>query len=183
MICNVEKAVETLHQSGVIAYPTEAVFGLGCDPTNEQAVLRLLALKSRPVSKGLILVAAGLEQLANFIAPLSTAEIERLQKTWPGPVTWVIPANNNAPSYITGGRQTIAVRVSAHPVVAGLCRGCGHALVSTSANKSGQPPAVTASEVEQQFARQLSCIVDGDVGGRDAPSTIIDLATNKILRP
>ncbi len=183
MICNVEKAVQTLHQSGVIAYPTEAVFGLGCDPMDEQAVLRLLALKSRPVSKGLILVAAGLEQLVNFIAPLSTADIERLQQTWPGPVTWIVPANNNAPSYITGGRQTIAVRVSAHPVVVALCRGSGHALVSSSANKSGQPPAMTTSEVEQQFTRQLSCIVDGGVGGRDAPSTIIDLATNKILRP
>ena len=182
MICTVQQAAKLLQQSGVIAYPTEAVFGLGCNPADEPAVLQLLALKSRPVSKGLILVAAGLNQLTDFIAPLSDADLQRVNQTWPGPVTWVVPANSNAPQLITGGRETVAVRVSAHPIVAALCRASGHALVSSSANKSGQPPAMTVDEVEQQFGQQLSGIVEGDVGGLDNPSRIIDLKTNTILR-
>jgi len=176
-------AAHAIHGGGVIAYPTEAVFGLGCDPLNPEAVHRLLALKQRPVNKGLILIAADIEQLAPFIAPLTVEAEAQLAATWPGPHTWLLPARADTPRWLRGQHATLAVRVTAHPIATALCRAAGHALVSTSANPAGSPPATTALRVRRYFADTLDAIVHGPLGGEAGPTPIRDLATKKLIRP
>ncbi|MGB5495457.1 MAG: Sua5/YciO/YrdC/YwlC family protein, partial [Sedimenticolaceae bacterium] len=111
-----QHAARVLRAGGVVAYPTEAVFGLGCDPLNRSAVLRLLAIKQRPMDKGLILIANRLEQLLPFLRPLDPKVEQRLQETWPGPVTWLLPAHPAAPRWLRGRHTKLAVRVTAHPL-------------------------------------------------------------------
>jgi L-threonylcarbamoyladenylate synthase len=176
------QAARIIHAGGVIAYPTEAVFGLGCDPLNPEAVQRLLEIKQRPMNKGLILIAADMAQLHPFIAPLNPADETLLADTWPGPHTWLLPARANTPRWLRGAHDTIAVRVTAHPVAAALCRAAGHALVSTSANRAGHPPATTALQVQRQFGKQISLIVKGKLGRVGKPTSIRDLKTGQLVR-
>lgn len=176
------QASRIVKAGGIIAYPTEAVFGLGCDPANPLAVSRLLAIKQRPPSKGLILVAANREQLDPWIQPLPTELEQRLTRSWPGPVTWLAPARDDCPTWLTGNHQTLAVRVSAHPRVRALCRRLGSALVSTSANVSSLRPARSVLEVQLRFARHIDYILPGELGGRARPSTIRDLLSGKTIR-
>lgn len=180
---NVGWCVEQLQQQAVIAYPTEAVFGLGCDPDSEEAVMQLLAFKQRPIEKGLILIAADYTQLQPYIADeaLSMAQRERMFATWPGPVTWVLPALPQTPRWLTGRFDTLAVRVSDHPAVQELCRQYGKPLVSTSANLSGQPPCRTVEEVRLQFGDHFP-VLQGETGGRLNPSEIRDIISGDIIR-
>lgn len=171
-----------LRRGGVIAYPTESCFGLGCDPRNPLAVQRLLRIKGRPERKGLILIASKFNQLKPYLAPLKPSQIAQLHSKWPGPHTWLIPASHNCPFWLTGRHSTIAVRVTAHPVATRLCREANMALVSTSANRSGQKAAKTAKECSQLFGNKVR-VITGRIGKRRKPSTIQDLATGKILRP
>ncbi|MEE3653097.1 MULTISPECIES: L-threonylcarbamoyladenylate synthase type 1 TsaC [unclassified Brenneria] len=175
--------VQALRNEKVVAYPTEAVFGLGCDPDSEVAVKRLLALKQRPWQKGLILIAADYRQLAPYVddSALSDEQKKTLFSSWPGPVTWVIPAKSTTPSWLTGQFSSLAVRVSAHPLVKQLCLSYGKPLVSTSANLSGLPPCRTEDEVYQQFGAAFP-VVHGNVGGRKNPSEIRDILTGERLR-
>lgn len=178
----IERAAFIVRQGGIIAYPTEAVFGLGCDPRNESAVRRLLAIKRRPVTKGVILVAADLEQLKLFIDPLDPDYLAQVQATWPGPVTWLVPARYKTPPWLRGRHPTLAVRVTAHPVAAALCQACGTPLVSTSANLSGQPPARTAQQVRRRLGGLLDYIVPGATGGALRPTEIRDLKSGQVVR-
>lgn len=171
-----------LKRGGVIAYPTESCFGLGCDPRNPIAVRRLLRIKGRPERKGLIVIASRLQQLKPYLAPLKSEQISQLHSKWPGPHTWLIPASHNCPFWLTGRHSTIAVRVTAFPAAAKLCREADMALVSTSANRSGQKPAKTARECSRLFGSKVR-VIPGRIGKRRKPSTIQDLATGKILRP
>jgi L-threonylcarbamoyladenylate synthase len=171
-----------LRRGGLIAYPTESCYGLGCDPRNPRALKRLIRLKGRGAAKGLLLIADHFKRLQVFLAPLKAADLARMQRSWPGPVTWVVPASSACPPQVTGGRPTIAVRVSAHPGAAGLCRALGMALVSTSANKSGRKPAKTAAECRRIFGARVR-VIAGRIGRRRRPSTLIDLATGTVLRP
>ncbi len=177
------QAARTIHGGGVIAYPTEAVFGLGCDPLNPDAVQNLLTLKQRPMNKGLILIAADIAQLSPFIAPLAPEAKTQLAHTWPGPHTWLLPARANTPRWIRGQHDTIAVRVTAHPVAAALCRAAGHALVSTSANPAGKTPAIDTLRVRRYFPNALDDILHGALGTETGPTPIRDLATKKLIRP
>jgi L-threonylcarbamoyladenylate synthase len=171
-----------LKQGGVIAYPTESCYGLGCDPRNPLALRRLIRLKGREAAKGLLLIADHFKRLEPFIRPLSPTDLARVKRTWPGPVTWVVPASSACPALLTGGRTTVAVRITAHAEAARLCRRLGMALVSTSANKSGQKPAKTAAECRRMFGARVR-VIAGRIGQRRRPSTLIDLATGTILRP
>ncbi len=175
-----QRAANVILSGGVVAYPTEAVYGLGCDPMNETAVLRVLALKKRSPDKGLIVIAADIDQLAPLIRPLDEASRKVMLDTWPGPVTWVVPSD--APPWLTGGRGTLAVRVTAHPESRALCRRSGMALVSTSANVSARPPARTALAVRQAFSGAIDYILPGRTGGNERPSELKDLATGRVLR-
>lgn len=178
----VHAAARVVRAGGVIAYPTEAVFGLGCDPRNERAVRHLLAIKRRPIHKGLILIAASLEQLLPFLQPLVPADLARLATTWPGPHTWLLPTRPTTPRWLRGRHDTLAVRVTAHPLAAACCRACGHPLVSTSANLSGRPPARSALAVRRQWGHRIDYLLSGAVGGADKPTEIRDLKTDHLVR-
>lgn len=171
-----------LRRGGIIAYPTESCYGLGCDPSNPRALQRLIRLKGRSTGRGMLLIADRFKRLKPFVRPLHAPDLARMQHSWPGPVTWVVPASAACPPLLTGGRPTIAVRVTAHPVAAQLCRSLGMALVSTSANKSGKKPAKTAAECRRIFGARVR-VIAGRIGRRRRPSTLIDLATGNILRP
>jgi L-threonylcarbamoyladenylate synthase len=177
-------ALAALRNSGVIAYPTEGVWGLGCDPREEAAVLRLLALKQRDVAKGLILIASDEVQLAPFIdiASLAAAQLAEVRASWPGPNTWIVPASNDAPRWITGAHDGIAVRVTAHPLVRSLCDGFGGALVSTSANIASEPSPRTREELDPRIVAGVDAVCDGETLGRAQPSTIRDARSGATLR-
>ena len=181
---NVASAVALLIRGGVLAYPTEAVWGLGCIPFDGEAVHRLLAIKRRPVEKGLILVGANVAQfdaVADWAA-LDDVQRARVDAGWPGPNTWVVPARATAPPWITGGRADIALRVSAHPVVAALCTRLGGPLVSTSANLGGEPPARDRDALSPALLALVDGICAGETGGHAAPTTIRDARSGDVLR-
>jgi len=180
---HVLRAAERVRSGGVIAYPTEAVFGLGCDPLNPRAVQRLLALKQRPAHKGVILIAAEFPQLLPYLGDLDRAMRRRIDRTWPGHVTWLLPAHPDLPVWIRGDHLTVAVRVTAHPLAAALCRAAGGALISTSANIARRPPARTALDVRRKFGDTLDYILPGATGPYTAPSEIRDATTGKVVRP
>lgn len=175
-------ACAALRAGGVIAYPTEGVWGLGCEPRNELAVDRLLALKKRDWRKGLILVAASFEQLEPFVQLPSRTAQKRAFSTWPGPATWVFPASDHTPMWISGDRDSVAIRVTAHPVAKALCEAYGGPIVSTSANRSGHPPARSATQARLEFAGRLDALLPGALGGRDNPTVIRDVISGMILR-
>lgn len=179
-----QKASQVLRSGGVIAYATEAVFGLGCDPDNPEAVHKLLQIKQRPVEKGLILIAASWEQLLPYldISQLSNEQIQRVFNSWPGPYTWVFPAKSTTPKWLTGQFSSLAVRVSAHAQVQALCQQFGKPLVSTSANLTTLPPCRTAEEVRLQLAERIDYILPGNVGAQTNPSEIRDVITNQLFR-
>ena len=183
-LLSLPEAATALQAGGVIAYPTEAVWGLGCDPRDEAAVLRLLAIKQRTVDKGLILIAAQYEQLRPFldITAVPTERLAEVLASWPGPHTWVLPASNDAPRWITGAHAGIAVRISAHPPVIDLCNAYGGALVSTSANRAGQPTALVRETLDPQVLEGVDGLVDGETGGLGAPTAIRDALTGATIR-
>ena len=177
-------ALRALRSGGVIAYPTEAVWGLGCDPDDEAAVHRLLAIKQRTVDKGLILVAAGLAQFDGWLDwdALPATRTAAVRASWPGPHTWIVPALPRVPAWITGVHSGVAVRVSAHPVVAGLCRAAGMPLVSTSANRAGEPPAFARAALDPAIVAAVDAVCAGETGGLQAPTAIRDARSGAVLR-
>ncbi len=176
------QAVRVLRAGGLIAYPTEAVYGLGCNPLDPFAVGRLLALKGRPRAKGLILIADDFSRLAPFLAPLPARRRKAVFATWPGPVTWAWPARPWVPDWLRGTHDSLAVRVTAHPLAAALCRAFGLPLVSTSANPAGRPAARTALGVRRRFGDAVDLIVHGETGGLAKPTPILDARTGRTLR-
>ncbi len=178
----VQRAATSMHGGGVIAYPTESVWGLGADPENAEAVRRLLALKHRAPDKGLILIASDLAQVEPWLANLTDAQRDTLRASWPGPNTWLVPNGGLASPWVTGKHSSVALRVTAHPVAAALCRAFGGPIISTSANPQGRPSAKDAVQVRRYFGRQLDAIAPGRTGGRRQPSQIRDLASGKTLR-
>lgn len=178
----VRQATPLLKQGAVIAYPTEAVWGLGCDPFDEKAVSKLLTLKSRSVDKGLILIGGSIEHFSFLLDDLASDLMGKLDSSWPGPTSWLVPHQQRVPAWVHGDHKTVAVRVSAHAVAAQLCIEYGGPIVSTSANPQGQPAATTADQVETYFGAQLEGIVSGELGGAQQPSIIRDLLTDEIIR-
>ena len=184
------RAVGILRAGGVIAYPTEAVYGLGCDPWCEEALGRIAAIKRRALAKGLILIGADCEHLKPFVRPDWMEWVERRLGGPPRPsdppVTWLVPSRASVPGGVTGRRvgsgARVAIRVTAHPVAAALCRGFGGAIVSTSANTAAAPPARSALDVRLRLGRQLDFVVSGPTGGHSRPSAIRDAESGRTLR-
>jgi len=166
----------------LIAYPTEAVYGLGCNPLDWDAVQRLLKLKQRPIEKGLILIASDFEQLQPFISEPAPEIMTPVLASWPGPATWLLPAAPGTPEWLTGRHNSIAVRVTAHPLAAELCRVCESALVSTSANVSGHQPARNPLALYSQLKGSASFILNGRVGALKQPTPIRDAMSGAIIR-
>lgn len=180
---NLQLACEHLKQGDVIAYPTEAVWGLGCDPQNEAAVSKILRIKNRAVEKGMILIGGSIEQFESLISRLSEEQREELENSWPGHITWLVPdPEDEIPAWIKGVHQSVAIRVSAHPVVQALSAAFGGPLVSTSANEAGETEIRSKLILEEKFAGSIDFVVDGELGEAAKPSEMRDLATGKTIR-
>lgn len=180
---HIRQAARVVRGGGIVAYPTEAVYGLGCDPLDPFAVLRILALKNRSLDEGLILIAARFDQLEPFLVPLDAETRKRVAATWPGPVTWLLPARPETPEWLTGRHDTLAVRVTAHPQAAALADAADTALVSTSANVSGRRPARSAVAARRMFGDAVDYYLAGEVGGLAQPTEIRDGGTGRVVRP
>lgn len=181
-ICELEHAAQVIREGGVVAYPTESCFGLGCNPKQHCAVERLLRLKRRPIDNGLIIIGASIVQILPYFSACEPQLIARAAATWPGPYTWLLPANSGVSHWIRGRHDSVAVRVTAHRGAAALCRYAKQAIVSTSANRHHRPPARSAAEVRRQFGTHLDYILDGTVGCRLHPTEIRDAMSNRVIR-
>ncbi len=179
---DITEAVQCLRRGEIIAYPTEAVYGLGCDPFNLEAVFKLLQIKQRSIDKGFILVASEWEQLEPYVELIAPTQLARVLATWPGPVTWIFPAKPEIPHWIRGQHSTIAVRVSNHPVIQALCDQYDQPIVSTSANIEGAPPMRDFRSLHIAFGQSVSKIIAGKVGGRNKPTEIRDAISGEIVR-
>jgi len=175
-------AARQMRQGRIVAYPTEAVWGLGCDPLNERAVEALVALKGRSKAKGLILIAADFEQIEPLLQIPSLEIRQQILESWPGPVTWIVPAAASVPGWLKGKRGTLAVRVTAHPISSALCRAFGRPIVSTSANPSGARPARTLLKTRMYFADASITFLPGKLGGLGKPTAIFDARTGIRIR-
>ena len=180
----INSVVDVFNQGGLIAYPTEAVFGIGCDPDNEEALQRLLMLKKRPVDKGLILLAANYSQLLPYIDDSKIPQDKRFTviSRWPDGITQLVPKNEKLSPLLSGQFDTIAVRLTSQPDVVALCKQTNKPIVSTSANLSGQAPAKTWQDLSPELVEQLDCIVKGSTLGHSTPSKIINALTGEIIR-
>ena len=176
------QAITHLKAGKIIAYPTEAVYGLGCDPFNEAACESLLRLKQRNRGKGLILIAATWQHIEPLVKAISPQRQQIVLKSWPGPYTWVFHRTSLIPNWISGVYDTVAIRITNHPVARQLCEQYGKPIVSTSANLSGQPPAKNGEEVYAQFGDAISYIVPGSLGGLTQPTEIRDAETHELIR-
>ena len=179
---HLETAARALHRGGLIAYPTEAVYGLGCLPWERRAVERLLDMKRRSWRKGLSLIAASLEQLEPLVEFPAGLLGEELRLSWPGPVTWVLNARSGIPFWLTGGRDTLAVRVTGHALSRKLCETAASPVISTSANRSGRPPLRRALHVRREFGTSVDYVLKGNLGGEAKPTMIRDGRTGAVLR-
>ncbi|GAA5068494.1 Sua5/YciO/YrdC/YwlC family protein [Lysobacter panacisoli] len=177
-------AAAALRRGGIVVYPTEAVWGIGCDPFDEAAVMRLLAIKQRPVDKGVILIAAARAQFDGLLDwdALTIAQRDAVQSSWPGPNTWIVPTTARVPRWITGAHDGVAVRVSAHPDVVALCEAFGGPLVSTSANLAGEPPAFARDALDPRVLAQADGVLAGETGGLASPTAIRDARTGAQIR-
>lgn len=180
------QAIQTLQSGQVLAYPTEAVWGLGCDPYNQQAFEQILSLKNRPIEKGVILIAASLVQVQPFLHGLHDAQIAQMQQSWQiseqqRATTWLVPLTEAVPTWISGQHDRVAIRVTTHPLVRQLCDGFGGAIVSTSANPAGLPPAKSSTEIQHYFGEQLA-VLEGALGMSREPSRIMDIVSGQVLR-
>ena len=179
---DLQQAVACLNRGEIIAYPTEAVYGLGCNPFRLDAVARLLELKQRSLDKGLILVAATWDQVEMLVEPIPPPLLAQILNSWPGPTTWIFPASSHVPTWIRGQHQGVALRISNHPVVQELCLNYGGPIVSTSANYEGQPPLRDYLAVQMVFGKQVNFVVNGKVGEESKPTTIRDVGSGDIIR-
>lgn len=167
----------------VFAYPTEAVFGLGCDPLNKDAVHKILALKNRDLEKGMILIASDFSQVAPYVKfeAIARKAQEQILSTWPGPVTWLLPKSNKTPDWLSGNSNMLAVRISNHPLVVKMCNHLGKPMVSTSANPAGKAPALNKAELQHYFGNRV-CVMDGELGSQRSPSKIFHSLTMETIR-
>lgn len=181
---SLEHAAAALARGGVVVYPTEAVWGIGCDPFDHAAVLRLLAIKRRPVDKGVIVLAASIAQLDALIDwdALPLERVDAVRASWPGPSTWAMPASAAVPAWIRGDHASVALRVSAHPQARALCEAFGGPIVSTSANLAGQPPAFQRDQLDRALLALADGVCAGETGGLAAPTPIRVALTGEVLR-
>lgn len=179
----ISAAAQCLKQGGVIAYPTEGVWGLGCDPVNQRAIRRLMAIKQRSPNKGLILIAANVEQFAPYLAGLTKEQFQQVMSYWPGHTTLIVPDNGYASSLLTGDFGSIALRVTQHRPVVELCNTFGGPIVSTSANRAGREACRWPWQIKARLGDDIDYCLGGATAGINKPSQIIDLLSGRVLRP
>jgi L-threonylcarbamoyladenylate synthase len=175
-------AARCLINGGIIAYPTEAVYGIGCLPEHEISIARLRKIKQRPKNQGVILISDQLKRLEPYLQPLSLRQRSLLQTHRQRPVTWLVPAADHCPESLRGMHDRVAIRLTTHPLVTELCRLTGSALISTSANRRGHPPAKTVRQVTTALGKDIDCILTGPTGTARKVSEIRDIDTGTIFR-
>lgn len=185
---SIQKIVQHYEQGHVFAYPTEAVYGLGCDPQNKNAVYKILALKTREVEKGVILIASDFAQIADYVRfdSLTKDTQHKILATWPGPVTWLLPKSAHTPEWISGNSDMVAVRITEHPIVIAMCEAINGPLVSTSANPAGKSPAKTVAQLHAYFQDAIDDealhIIEGALGAQNTPSKIFHSLSMDVVR-
>lgn len=179
---DIDEAAALLRAGGVLAYPTEGVYGLGCDPDDHAAFDRIFQLKRRPAEQGVLLIAADFEQVRPWLGEVPEAALTRAGAAWPGPHTFIFPRSSRVPEWVAGGHAGIALRVTAHAPSAALCRAFGGPIVSTSANRHGEPPARNAAEIRAIFGDEPDGVLDAPLGGLDRPTPITDAVSGAIIR-
>ena len=175
------QATDVLLGGGVIAYPTEGVFGLGCLPDDVDAVARILRIKQRSPEKGLILIAARAEQFDDWIDPDVRGALPEPDPR--RPVTWIVPPAPHVPAIVAGDNPGLAIRITTNPTAAAICETVDMPIVSTSANISGRPVARNRFVLRRNFGRLVDFVVPGECGPASGPSEIRDIRTGKVLRP
>lgn len=176
-------AVKALQQGGVIIYPTEAVYGIGCDPYNEKAVQKLLAIKQRSVEHGLILLIDNWRNIMPLINLDYELDFVAIENNPVKNITWLFPASNQVPSWITGKHDQVAIRSPDHHLAKKICAAFKGPIVSTSANITGKPACTSYTAVINNFNDlRIDYIVDSPVGSYQQPSTIIDYLTREVIR-
>ena len=178
----VQAAAALLRTGGVLAYPTEGVYGLGCDPDDHEAFEKIFAMKRRPSEQGVLLIAADFEQVRGWIGAAPESAFVRANAIWPGAHTFIFPRSPRVPEWVAGGHAGIALRVTAHAPSAALCRAFGGPIVSTSANRHGEPPARSVADVRAIFGDEPDGVLDAPLGGLDKPTPITDAVTGAIIR-
>lgn len=178
----INAAAALVREGGVLAYPTEGVYGLGCDPDNRAAFEKIFAMKRRPPEQGVLLIAADFEQVHDWIGDAPEAAFARANAIWPGAHTLVFPRSPRVPEWIAGGHPGIALRVTAHTPSAALCRAFGGPVVSTSANRHGEPPARSAADIRAIFGDEPDGVLDAPLGGLDKPTPITNAVSGAIIR-
>jgi L-threonylcarbamoyladenylate synthase len=171
---------EAVTRGGVIAFRTDTFYGLGADPFNQPAVLKIKALKGRKDHKPILVLISDEEQLERLIAPKSAAFASLAERFWPGPLTIIGSAHPQLPAVLTAGSKTVGVRLPDDDKVRSLVRSCGGTLTATSANPSGASPARTAAEVHGYFGARIELIIDGGAAKTDQPSTVVDVTDREI---
>ncbi len=166
-------AIQSLRQGGIVAYPTETFYGLAVDPKNDQALASLYALKKRADQKPISLIVPDLVELQLLTSSSSRTYESLIDSFWPGPLTLIFPAKNTLSRVLTGGGETIAVRISSNPVAMELCTRWGGAITATSANISGEIPLISATEVKVLLGDKIACVLDGGVAAGGLGSTIV----------
>lgn len=172
------RAAALIRAGGVVAYATEGCYGIGCDPMNRRAVYRVLAIKRRSVRKGLIVLAGAVTQLRPYVTDIPS----RARATWPGAHTWLLRARPGVPRWVRGDHASLAVRVTAHRQAAMLCRASGQAIVSTSANRSGEQPARSYREARSRLGAVVDYVLPGRIGRLRGPTPITDATTGRVIR-
>jgi len=167
-------AFSALHSGGVVAFPTETFYGLAVDPRSTLAVRRIFELKRRPADQRLPLIAGSIEQIVDHVGEMTPLAERLARHGWPGPLTLIIPASDRLCSDVHLSTGRVAVRVPSDAVARALASGAGHAITSTSANFSGDPPASTPDRVVTSFASDIDVLIDSGPTPAGLPSTIVD---------
>ena len=178
---NINRAAEIVKNGGLIAYPTETVYGLGVDPYNAEAIQKIFIAKGRAEDKGIILLIRGADDLSTLVRAVSPTAQMLIEAFWPGPLTLVFRANPDLSPALLGGRDTVALRHSSSPIATQLLTSLGGPLTSTSANRSTEPPARSASEVQNALGEHLDLILDGGPSDSTLPSTLVDVSTDRAI--
>jgi len=178
------RAVQILEDGGIIVYPTETVYGLGCDPFSETVFNRLKGIKGREGEKPMLLLASSIDQVKQVSGMMEGTALKLAERFWPGPLTMILPPSDDLPRYLTGPGGGVAIRITSNPVASAIATGFGKPIVSTSANKAGMPPAETVDEAQSVLGDDIDCYVAGEEPLTGLPSTIVDVmsGTVKVLR-
>jgi L-threonylcarbamoyladenylate synthase len=180
----IDLAVKSLQNGGVIGYPTETIYGIGCSAYDNEAVTRIYQLKGRDHSKAMIVIAADILQISELVKRIPETAEKLMDSFWPGPLTMVFEVSEKLKQYAIKRTKTIAVRIPANEICLSLLKSCDFPIVSTSANKSGMPVSTNVEQVSDSFGTELDLIIDGGPTPSSAPSTVVDVTKTplKIIR-